>query len=159
MAQLPRLLSWTPDDQSDASLAYELRFFRDASRALLASVQVEGVAKMPCARCLAPMTVPVEGRSVVQFVHSEAQAAQVPDAYEPVLLDDEGQVSLPDLIEEEFIMALPSVVMHDAACAPAWREESLPTPLPDAAAAQTVNPFAALAGRLGTGKTEPEPDQ
>lgn len=150
MAQLPRLVAWLPDDQSEVMLAYELRFFRDESRALLASVRIEGVAQLPCARCLAPMMVPLAGQSVVQFVFSEAQAERVPDEYEPVMLDADGQVSLIDLIEEEAIMALPSVAMHEARCAPAWQESVEPEV--ESSASTRENPFAVLADRLGSGK-------
>ncbi len=157
MAQLPRLAAWLPTDQPDASLAYELRFYRDEARALLASVRVEGVAQMPCSRCLAPMIVPLIGQSVVQFVHSEAQAEQVADDREPVLLDADGQVSLLELIEEEAIMALPVVAMHETQCAPPWHETVESRPAADESKAE--NPFSALVGRLGVAKTGQGADQ
>ena len=152
MAQLPRLAAWLPSDEPGAALSYELRFYRDEARALLAAVRVEGVAQLTCARCLMPMTVPLCGESVVQFVHSEAQAEQVADAYEPVLLDADGQVSLLELIEDEAIMALPPVAMHESRCAPAWQESAEPEA--EAAPAPRDNPFAVLAGLRGDGKVK-----
>ncbi|ANJ68135.1 hypothetical protein A9404_12815 [Halothiobacillus diazotrophicus] len=147
---LPRLASMVPQAAPETPLRFSVRFHRDVVRNLLADITVRTEVEQACARCLQPMTIPVTGQSLLQFVYSDEQAQHVMDECEPVLMDDEGAVSLVDLLEDEALMAVPSVVMHEHRCQPAWREaDDLPGEPAEASDEPTEperpNPFAELA--------------
>ncbi|OYV26747.1 MAG: hypothetical protein B7Z82_07100 [Halothiobacillus sp. 20-54-6] len=146
LGELPRLAAWVPADAPGTLLTFKLRFFRDAGRDLLAEIAVRTSVQMDCARCLKPMILPLVGSSVLHFVYNDEQAQQVIEAREPVLIDVEGSVSIASLLEEEVLMALPPVAMHEHQCRPAWQEvvdDGIKSAEPSAAA--QPNPFAALA--------------
>lgn len=159
LAELPRLVPFVPHDSPETSLDFDLRFFRDEGRALLATLDVQTTVQVECARCLQPMSQPLTGSSLLQFVYNDDQAAQVGDTREPVLVDAEGGVSISDLLEEEVLMAVPVVAMHGHQCQPIWREEAEDEVAePEVERPKRPNPFAVLAeqwnvpGVKGTGK-------
>jgi uncharacterized protein len=159
LAELPRLVPFVPHDSPETSLDFDLRFFRDEGRALLATLDVQTTVQVECARCLQPMSLPLMGSSLLQFVYNDDQAEQVGDAREPVLVDAEGGVAISNLLEEEVLMALPTVAMHEHQCQPAWREEVEDDGVePLVERSERPNPFAALAeqwrtpGSKGSGK-------
>lgn len=146
LAELPRLVSFVPQEAPDMSLDFDLRFFRDEGRAMLAQMDVQTTVQIDCARCLQPMSLPLTGSSLLQFVYNDDQAEQVGDMREPVLIDAEGGVAIPDLLEEEVLMAVPTVAMHAYQCQPAWREEAEDeVDAPVVERPKRPNPFAALA--------------
>ena len=159
LAELPRLLPFVPQEAPETSLDFDLRFFRDEGRAMLAQLDVQTTVQVDCARCLQPMSLPLTGSSLLQFVYNDDQAEQVGDAREPVLVDAEGGVTISDLLEEEVLMAVPTVAMHEHQCQPAWREEAEDEVVePVVERPERPNPFAALAeqwnapGAKGSGK-------
>lgn len=123
LAELPRLVPFVPQEAPETSLDFDLRFFRDEGRAMLAQMDVQTTVQVDCARCLQPMSLSLTGSSLLQFVYNDDQAEQVGDAREPVLIDAEGGVIISDLLEEEVLMAVPTVAMHEHQCQPTWREE------------------------------------
>lgn len=147
LAELPRLLPFVPQEAPETSLTFDLRFFRDESRAMLAQLNVQTTIQVDCARCLQLMSLPLTGSSLLQFVYNDDQAEQVGDAREPVLLDAEGGVGFADLLEEEVLMAIPAAAMHEHQCQPAWREEAEAEEdiEPAVERPERPNPFAALA--------------
>lgn len=147
---LPRLASMTAQGAAETALRFSIRFHRNAGRELLANISVVTEVEQTCARCLQPMTIPVAGTSVLQFVYNDEQAQHVMDDCEPVLMDGEGVVSLIGLLEDEVLMAVPAVSLHEYQCQPAWREaDESPVEPPTATDVQTEperpNPFAELA--------------
>lgn len=145
LGDLPRLVQWVPCDEPGTLLVFSLRFFRDAGRDLLAEISVQTTVQMDCARCLKPMTLPLASASVLHFVYNDEQAQHVIEAREPILIDAEGSIAIAALLEEEVLMALPPVAMHEHQCRPAWQEVALDDALPTAPADIRLNPFAALA--------------
>lgn len=92
----------------DATIVFERR---DDGPPLL-SVQATADVELVCQRCLRSMTVRVAGASRVGLVESMAQADRLPTDVEPVWLD-ERRVDLAALVEEELMLALPLVPMHE----------------------------------------------
>jgi uncharacterized protein len=145
LGDLPRLVQWVPMDEPGTLLVFSLRFFRDAGRDLLAEISVQTTVQMDCARCLKPMTLPLVSSSVLHFVYNDEQAQHVIEAREPILIDTEGSIAIAAILEEEVLMALPPVAMHEHQCRPAWQEAALDEALPIVSADTRPNPFAALA--------------
>lgn len=95
-----------------------------------------------CQRCLQPYAQPVQVDRWFRFVADEATAEAQDDDSEEDLLVFEPRFNLFDLIEDELLMELPLVPMHD----------TCPTALPTSAGdldaddqAERPHPFAALA--------------
>lgn len=124
----------------------ELRLAADgATPAVWLHLQAQTVVALTCQRCLGPVQTPLVVDRWYRFVATEAQAEAEDDAAEEDLLALEPRPDLLAVLEDELLMALPLVPMH----------EVCPQPLPssagvlpaDAVAAEATreNPFQALA--------------
>jgi uncharacterized protein len=106
---------------------------------------VEARPWLVCQRCLNPFEWRLESAFQVAFVASEEQAAKVPGEYDAVLAAN-GRVSLHELVEDELLLALPLVPMHERIeeCR-APPGPSSPDDAPDEDANEgTTRPFAQL---------------
>jgi len=68
---------------------------------------------MQCQRCLEPMQFEVDEAFEFVFAKTEEEAHQVPERFDPVVLDDSGQIHVVDLFEDELILYLPTVARHE----------------------------------------------
>ena len=109
--QLARLLESTESVNSDAKV--KLSFDVDAQGLKIVSGSAEVDVNLECQRCWKHFPYHCE----VEFVYSPIfhldQADALPEAYEPTLVDENGEIDLLQLIEDELILALPQVAMHD----------------------------------------------
>ena len=94
--------------------------FRREGGFAVAELEVAGRVQLICQRCLTPMHQPVDGSARIALVASEAEADRVPPEFEPVRAV-EGRIRLRDLVEEEVLLSLPIVPLHESPrdCAPA----------------------------------------
>ena len=94
---------------------------------------------LQCQRCLAPLDVDVEVNRRFRFVTGEAAAAELDAESEDDVLALTRDLDLQELVEDELLLALPLVPMH----------EECPEPLtpPETVAVEEAvsNPFAVLA--------------
>ena len=142
LAELPRLAQL-------AGLAGEVRgraHFRRTGGIAVVELNFGGTARLQCQRCLGAMEVGVEASTEVGLVATEADVSRVPEELEPVLAP-EGRISVGELVEEELLLTLPIVPLHEeeAAChvAPAAAAVSA-----EEAPPETQKPFAQLAELL-----------
>ncbi|MDB5890617.1 MAG: hypothetical protein JWP47_1448 [Polaromonas sp.] len=105
-------------------------------------LHAQTVLPLTCQRCMAPVETPVQVDQWYRFVETEDIAMAEDDASEEDLLVMEPQFDLLALLEDELLMGLPLVPMHDE-CPPGTAtavrqrtptEERTPKP----------NPFAVL---------------
>lgn len=149
-AELPRLAESAAAEAPAAGwtavrwqLSGEERPVRGGEPELWLHLQVQAEACPTCQRCLQPVRIPllVDGR--FRFVRDEATAAELDaDSDEDVLVLSRS-FDVREWVEDELLLALPIVPLHDPEC-PA----PLPLPadeLPEAAAEEgRPNPFAVL---------------
>jgi len=109
---------------------------------IVADVAVTAQLQLRCQRCLEPMSWPVQSSSRVTLLESEAAAAGLPPELETALAP-EGRMRLADLVEEELLLALPTVARHPDGECPAPREEKQ-----EDFAEPTQRPFASLGEML-----------
>jgi uncharacterized protein len=143
LAELPRLRSRIPG--IGGSVRGAVRFGR-RSRFAVAELSLAGKATLQCQRCMQPMELAVDSTTDVALIFAEADAAEVPEDLEPVLAR-EGRVSAGELVEEELLLALPIVPLHEelSECAvPA----SAPLVADEAPEHVTQRPFEGLAELL-----------
>jgi len=143
LAELPRLQSRIAG--IGGSVHGAARFGRQ-SRFAVAELTLVGKATLQCQRCMQAMEFPIDSTSRVGLILAEADAAEVPEELEPVLAR-EGRISAGELVEEELLLALPIVPLHeelrDCAVAP-----SAPLVAGDAPEHVTQRPFEGLAELL-----------
>jgi len=136
LATLARLADLLVD--VTGSLAYRLEGgvgSRDRAQLLL---EVDGMLSLCCQRCLEPLAYAVELRSLFEFVANDSELTQEE-------LEDDSRDFLPAekeldvlaLIEDEILLALPTVPRHDDCVLPAARESTI------------ESPFSVLAGLKG----------
>ena len=138
VARLPRLAEFR--DSQDEAVEVALRFARDEERRQCVSGTVKTTLTLTCQRCLEPVRCPVQANVSLVMVYDEEQIKALPEHLDPWLVTDE-RIVLAELLEEELLLALPLVAMHEQ-CPTVLHESATP-----AAAAETKrdNPFAVLA--------------
>jgi uncharacterized protein len=92
-----------------------------------------------CQRFLQPVALELELSRPLRFVADEATAAALDAESEDDVLVASRSLDLHELVEDELLLALPLVPMHDRCPRP------LPMAAGDAATEPAPNPFAALA--------------
>ena len=112
-------------------------------------LHLQASAEVPqvCQRCLLPYAQPVEVDRWFRFVASEAAALAEDEDCEEDLLVLEPRFDLAALVEDELLLDLPLVPMHEQCPEPVRMSAG---ELPEAAVpAEKPNPFAALAALKG----------
>jgi uncharacterized protein len=109
---LPRLADYLAE--STGQLAVELSFKVDERLVRALTGKLEGQLDLICQRCLDKMAFPLNLQFQLGIVNSEAEADELPDDYE-ILLVDGDPIALSQIIEDEIILALPIISKHDDA--------------------------------------------
>lgn len=109
--QLARFASVVVSVDSDAQC--NMSFSIDSQNLVLLKGDVAVQVTLACQRCGQPFRYPLHVSYCVSPVQSEEQVAQLPDAYEPIDVDEFGEIDLLVLVEDEMIVSLPVVPMHD----------------------------------------------
>lgn len=104
-------------------------------------LEASAVVPLTCQRCLASVDVPLVVDRWFRFVADETTAEAQDDDFEEDLLALEPRPNLHDVLEDELLMELPLVPMHDTC------PTSMPASTPglDEVPVAKKNPFAALA--------------
>jgi uncharacterized protein len=118
----------------------DLGFLRDERNRAIVTGRVKAELELQCQRCLEPVSFPVDLALRLAVVENDAEAARLPDEIDPLLVDS-GRLHLADMIEDELLLALPQVPMHDPGSCPAEGSVGFGEAEADAGG----NPFAALA--------------
>ena len=101
-----------------------------------------------CQRCLAEVSTPLKVERSYRFVADEATAEAEDDACEEDLLAISREFNLLALIEDELVMALPQVPMHDS-CPVQPKMAAADEDFQADGNAAKANPFAVLAALKG----------
>jgi uncharacterized protein len=118
--------------------------FRREAGNRMAELELDGDAELVCQRCLGPMTWPLAGDARVAIVASEKDADRVPQEVETVYAPDD-RVRVADLVEEELLLTLPLVPLHESADDCDSEEDDVPEPEDEAVPVQeTQRPFERL---------------
>jgi len=100
-----------------------------------------------CQRCLELVETTVSGNFKFALIHNEEEFDQLPDELEPYLIEGDEQ-SLVDLIEDELLLCLPMVTVHEEVCSDfmATKNEAMKAAVltEREAEKEASNPFAAL---------------
>lgn len=140
--QVERLLEAVSKILSDVQV--NLSFSIDPQKLVVmrgnASVDVELI----CQRCNKPFVYTLDCQFCYSPVSNMNQADLLPEIYEPIELDQFGEIDLLALIEDELILSLPLVPMHKPEHCEVSVAEQVFGELPEELASKP-NPFAVLA--------------
>lgn len=89
----------------------ELVFGLDTQRRCYARGFISARLELICQRCLEPMSLDIDVQPCLALVTSQAQAEQLPEQYEPLLVEA-VLMSLAVIIEDELILAMPDIASH-----------------------------------------------
>lgn len=117
IASMPRLKPVLYDTQGDAEV--ELVFGIDEAGIVNVTGQVSTVVNLLCQRCMQPMQCDINEKISLAVVRTERQTDELPDHYEPLLIDEDGFASLTSIIEDEIILAMPVSSLHELEQCPA----------------------------------------
>ena len=146
LTQMPRLVEAGALDGTRVSAV--LVFGRFEGRPTI-ELRVEGSVVLPCQRCLKPSECRIDDAAQLMLVADDAVHA--PGGYEAVPGDAE-RLSLRDLIEEQTLLGIPLVPMHEdeAGCGDAALTGAVVEP--DSTTDERQRPFANLREMLGSGE-------
>jgi uncharacterized protein len=145
LARLPRLVEAGALEGTRAEA--RLTFGKFEKRTTV-EVSVEGSLVLPCQRCLRPCECPLDETSRLIVVADDTE--EVPGGFEPVLGDAE-RLSVTELVEEQVLLGMPLVPMHEEG-SPCARDAARARPLtPDVEVpVDRQRPFANLRQLLDT---------
>ena len=98
----------------DTEISVEVKFDRDAQGLYFFQGNLATSAKLICERCNEQFAHDIQ----VSFCYTpvkeltEEKLDELPDVYEPVEVNDHGEIELLDLFEDELILSLPIVALH-----------------------------------------------
>ena len=101
--------------------------------------RVAAVVVAECQRCLQPVQLDINCDVNLQLVVDEADIAELCDEREQLLLQDESGVELLEIVEDELLLGLPIVALHDESVCQISSTSSEPVDL-----SNKSNPFSAL---------------
>jgi len=114
LARLSELLT-----SNEGVLKVQLDFDVDVNKIHHVSGSIEADLSLCCQRCLNAMPWHLNTNVALAFIAHEHQIDELAAEYEPYIIDSKP-VMLSDLIEDEILLALPQVPLHDESeCSPA----------------------------------------
>jgi uncharacterized protein len=121
LGEMPRLQDLLAAPQGSVHASFT--FAKVDSGRVGATVAVESIAQLVCQRCLQGFAYPLAGSSEVEFAGSVSPGAA--KSQREIYVMEDGLVSLRELAEEELLLALPIVAMHEPqVCERAATEEA-----------------------------------
>ncbi|MFO8025374.1 YceD family protein [Thiohalophilus sp.] len=139
LRQMKRLLPLLATETGVAAVS--LRFGVDEMGVHYLHGTIQADLSVACQRCLEAMRFPAEIDLSLGFVGSTAEADRLPGDHEPYIVES-VPVMLADIIEDELLLALPQIPMHDLEECPA---QDYVEPEEEQDKAGQDNPFQVLA--------------
>lgn len=93
-------------------IAVELRFEIDAQGLTFFHGNLNTRVSLECQRCNEPFDYTIEQAFSFTPIKEGQSVDDIPEAYDPVELNEHGEINLLELFEDELIVSLPLVAMH-----------------------------------------------
>ena len=131
---------------ADGMVDVSLTFGVDADNTRYIQGRYDVTLQLVCQRCMEAMTFPIAQTVKLGLVSGDAERVdRLPARYEPLIIEDDS-LDLAEMVEDEILLALPIVPMHEPdVCAVSL--EALCGEAP-AAEPETHRPFANLSGLM-----------
>lgn len=145
LAAFPRVCEGAVSDAGEVRV--HCKVSRDAQGLMKLDAELGGTVQLACQRCLEPVTCAVQSTVSLFLVRSEEDADQLSDDADFLVLDEEGRFVLLDALEDELILSLPLVPVHENC--EALRVDATEEVDDVVEAPARENPFQVLAGLKG----------
>ncbi|MBM4206886.1 MAG: metal-binding protein [Gammaproteobacteria bacterium] len=99
---------------------------------------------LKCQRCLDALEWPIDNDIKLGVVISSEQIRRLPEGYEPLLLAENGLISLMTLVEDELLLCLPDIPKHRYECSVPLTSENRQTAV-SGVKTKKETPFSVLA--------------
>ena len=106
--------SATRIESPKSDIECHLSFNFDEQRLCVITIDAKMTLEQICQRCFKPFITEVHVMNKFSPVKSDAQAETLPEHYEPVLMNEFGEVDILALLEDEIILSLPIAPVHDS---------------------------------------------
>ncbi|NOQ89427.1 MAG: hypothetical protein GQ549_00610 [Gammaproteobacteria bacterium] len=110
--------------------------------------RVSAMLTVECQRCLKSMQTEVTGSFKFALVNSEDDFELLPEGLEPYLIEGEEQ-SIIELIEDELLLSLPMVTVHEKDCSDYMSQQNRKVKAAIQTEKEASHPFAALKALKG----------
>lgn len=100
--------------------------------------------KLVCQRCNEPFAVDITAQFAYAPVTSQQDAENLPERYEAAEVNEYGEINLHGLIEDELILAMPLVAMHEPEDCRVDRDAMTWGEIEEPSEEDSENPFAVL---------------
>ena len=127
----------------DSDVECEMSFAIDNQRLAVIKGDAKVRVTLACQRCGKPFSHDVYTTYCFSPVVTDEQAEALPEAYEPIEVNEFGEIDLLAMVEDEIIITLPVVPVHDSEHCEVSDADMVFGELPEEA--QKPNPFAVLA--------------
>jgi len=107
--EMPRLCTSLANDSGTVDVQAQFGVDDQGVRILHGNFKTQ--VMLTCQRCMEPFSYEIIADFVAGIVGNEAEVKQLPESYEPITVE-EGDLNLPDVVEEELMLQLPIVPMH-----------------------------------------------
>lgn len=94
------------------NISFRLHFGKDDQGVVFIQGEFSVNLKVRCQRCVQPMDLALNKKISIGIVFSKTDTENLPDRYEPLMLNDK-HMSLEALLEEEVLLALPIAPVHE----------------------------------------------
>lgn len=125
---------------AEGEVRWAIEFDTDALKLPYAELRIATSLPLQCQRTLERFELPVELVQRLGLIRDEADEAALPEGYEPLLVPADGMLQPLELVEDELILALPTVPVKPDSDA-VEREWGA-----DEEQVRQASPFAVLAG-------------
>lgn len=140
--QMPRLAQATLAVNKDAEAW--IRFDVDSQGLTVMKGEASTEVTLECQRCGGAFVLPLQIEFQYSPVTDHQSMDELPEAYNPLELDEHGQFFIRQVLEDEFIIALPLIAMHDIEACEVHEHEQTFGQLSDELEDTQPNPFAIL---------------
>lgn len=130
-------------ERVNSDIECSLSFGFDAQKLCVISIDATVTATLICQRCQQPFDALIHVNNKFSPVKSDAQAEALPEYYEPAILNEFGEVDILALVEDEIILSLPIVPVHESKHCKVSEADYVFGEIPEAE--EKPNPFAILA--------------
>ena len=140
LKQLKRLNEALMSEQGDIEV--ELKFGRDGPIPFIDG-HITTELQLKCQRCMQAMPHAMDVRFKLGLVLNDEHIERLPDKYEPYLIEDDNN-HLPDMLEDELLLALPLVAMHEFDCSEYLQQQESEQQNEVEKVEEKENPFSVL---------------
>ena len=130
-------------DGLNSDIDASLSFFIDKQKLVVITGKASVSVSLRCQRCNKPFEQTVYSTFCFSPVKNDEQAETLPEGYEPIDIDSYGEIDLLSMIEDEIILSLPIVPVHNTEHCEVSEADMVFGELP--LEAEKPNPFSILA--------------